>query len=100
MPCNHNDALVRSPGSGNVWLNVHDSTSRSLPPSSTFEVIFASRFVVQNVGATFVSHGPLSHFMSTGTSGKSAAVAMLHLLPGTHRSAVSKTSCAGAAPAM
>ncbi len=51
----HRPARVPSPGSGNVWVSVQDSTSRyAAGVAAEFQtrvVTFVSRLVVQNVGA-------------------------------------------------
>src|SRR6266511_2455618 len=93
MPASHSPARVPSPGSGNVWRSVHDSTSRYALPPHTCVVTLLSRLVVQNVGET-VSHSEPEQSLSHGTSGQWTPSCVAH--PDRHRSSVVKlTRAAG-----
>ena len=83
--------VLPSPVAGKLWASVHSSTAVHAVPLATRVVTFARRFVLQNVGENWPGHVGVSQFWSHGTSG---IAVRSHVVPVTHRSAVSNTICA------
>ena len=97
MRCSHSPALVASPGSGNEWVKVHDSTSRYVVPEPVHTRVRtdARRLVVQKLGLP-IRQEESTHCWSHGVSGQCAASCVVQ--PDRHRSAVVTSTCIGAVP--
>jgi len=76
IDASHSTGSVPSPGSGNWWPKVQESTLRYVDPLRTFVVTVVRRLRVKNAGENWFGHDVVEEqIRSNGTSGHFAAFA-------------------------